>query len=65
MKVSKSRNSLDAFLGPLKVSLDLFGGFRSICKIGTGAFETALSECLQFCELALFRVKFARSVGDQ
>ena len=56
---------LDAFLSPFKVPLDLFGRFRTICEVGTGAFKTALGECLQFRELTLFGIEFARSADDQ
>ena len=56
---------LDTLLGPFEVSLDFFGGFRSIGEIGTGAFEAALGERLQFGEFALFGVEFAGSGGNQ
>lgn len=52
----------NAFLGPVEISLDLFGGFHAVSEIGSRAFETSLSEGLQFEELLLFSVEGAGSV---
>lgn len=52
----------NAFLGPVEISLDLFGGFHAVGKIGTCAFEASLSERLQLEELLLFGVEGAGSV---
>lgn len=52
----------NAFLGPVEISLDLFGGFHAVGEIGTRAFEASLSERLQLEELLLFGVEGAGSV---
>lgn len=51
----------DALLSPVKVPLHFLGSSHAIRKIGAGAFETSLSEGLQFEEFAVLCVQLARS----
>lgn len=48
-------------LGPFQIALHLLGSFHAIGEIGTGAFETALSQGLQLEQLTVFGVEFTRS----
>lgn len=55
----------DAFLGPVQVPFDLFGGFHPVGKIGASAVEPPLSERLQFKELSMLGVELAGTGLDQ
>lgn len=54
----------DTFLGPIKIPFDFFGGFHPIGEIGTSAFESSLSERLQFKKLTMLGVELAGTGMD-